>query len=49
MTVEDPTGMTGVAVTGKNAKDAYDLSGRKVAHRKNGAVFVIDGKKILVK
>jgi hypothetical protein len=47
--VEDPTGITGVAVTGKNAEGAYDLSGRKVAHRKNGAVFVIDGKKILVK
>lgn len=49
VTVEDPTGMTGVPVTGKNAKDVYDLSGRKVARRKNGAVFVIDGKKILVK
>ena len=49
ITVEDPTAITGVAATNKNINGAYDLSGRKVTHRKNGAVFVIDGKKVLVK
>lgn len=49
ITVEDPTAITGVAATNKKINGAYDLSGRKVTHRKNGAVFVIDGKKVLVK
>jgi hypothetical protein len=49
ITVEDATAITGVAATNKNINGAYDLSGRKVTHHKNGAVFVIDGKKVLVK
>lgn len=49
ITVEDPTAIMGVAATNKNINGAYDLSGRKVTHHKNGAVFVIDGKKVLVK
>jgi len=49
ITVEDPTAITGVAASSKNTEGAYDLTGRKVTHRKKGAVFVIDGKKVLVK
>lgn len=49
ITVEDPTSITGVGVVNTKTKDAYDLSGRKVTHHKNGAIFVIDGKKVLVK
>lgn len=49
VTVEDPTAVAGVAATVKKTGVAYDLSGRKVTHLKDGAVFVIDGKKVLVK
>ena len=49
VTVEDPTAILGVAATSKKTDGAYDLSGRKVTHHKNGAIFVIDGKKVLVK
>lgn len=50
ITVEDPTAIMGVAAaSSKKIEGAYDLTGRKVTHRKNGAVFVIDGKKVLVK
>jgi len=49
ITVEDPTALAGVAASIKKTEGAYDLSGRKVSHHKNGAVFVIDGKKVLVK
>lgn len=49
ITVEDPTAITGIASSGKKTEGAYDLTGRKVTHLKNGAVFVIDGKKVLVK
>ena len=49
ITVEDPTAIPGVSASNNNTEGAYDLTGRKVTHRKNGAVFVIDGKKILVK
>jgi hypothetical protein len=49
VTVEDATAITGVASSDKKTEGAYDLSGRKVTHHKNGAVFVIDGKKVLVK
>jgi len=45
----DPTALAGVAASIKKTEGAYDLSGRKVSHHKNGAVFVIDGKKVLVK
>ena len=49
ITVEDPTALNGVTATAKTTADAFDLAGRKVTHLKNGAVFVIDGKKVLVK
>lgn len=49
ITVEDPTAIMGVAALNKKSDGAYDLAGRKITHRKNGAVFVIDGKKVLVK
>lgn len=49
ITVEDPTAINSVPATGKTANSAYDLAGRKVTHLKNGVVFVIDGKKVLVK
>jgi len=49
ITVEDPTAITGIAATNRNTDGAYDLAGRKITHCKNGAVFVIDGKKVLVK
>ena len=49
ITVEDPTAITGVAASNQETEGAYDLAGRKVTHLKNGAVFVIDGKKVLVK
>lgn len=49
ITVEDPTAIKGVSATGKTAEAAFDIAGRKVTHLKDGAVFVIDGKKVLVK
>ena len=49
ITVEDPTALNGVTANVKTADAAFDLAGRKVTHLKNGAVFVIDGKKVLVK
>ena len=49
VTVEDPTAINGVAATNQKTEGAYDLTGRKVTHLKNGAVFVLDGKKVLVK
>lgn len=49
ITVEDPTAITGVSASSPKTKGAYDLTGRKVTHPQNGAVFVIDGKKVLVK
>ncbi|MBO4841468.1 MAG: hypothetical protein J5524_10280 [Bacteroidaceae bacterium] len=49
VTVEDPTAINGVSADAKNADSAYDMAGRKVTHLKDGAVFVIDGKKVLVK
>ena len=49
ITVEDPTAVKGVSATGKAADAAFDIAGRKVIHLKNNAVFVLDGKKVLVK
>ena len=49
ITVEDPTAVKGVPATGKAADAAFDIAGRKVTHLKNNAVFVLDGKKVLVK
>lgn len=49
VTVEDPTAINGVSATVKTTNAAYDLGGRKVTHLKNGAIFVIDGKKVLVR
>jgi hypothetical protein len=49
ITVEDADAMMGVGAINMTKDGAYDLSGRKVSHQKNGAVFVLDGKKVLVK
>jgi len=49
ITVEDPTAINGVSANVKAGDAAYDIAGRKVTHLKNGAIFVIDGKKVLVK
>ena len=49
ITVEDATAIVGVNATRTSADGIFDLTGRKVTHRKKGAVFVIDGKKVLVK
>lgn len=49
ITVEDPTAINGVSGAVKTASSAYDMAGRKVTHLKNNAVFVLDGKKVLVK
>ena len=49
VTVEDPTAINGVSGAVKTAGSAFDMAGRKVTHLKNNAVFVLDGKKVLVK
>ena len=49
VTVEDPTAINGVSANVKPSDATYDMSGRKVTHLKNGAVFVIDGQKVMVK
>lgn len=49
VTVEDPTAINGVSANVKPSDATYDMSGRKVTRLKNGAVFVIDGQKVMVK
>lgn len=49
VTVEDPTAINGVSANVKPSDATYDMSGRKVTHLKDGAVFVIDGQKVMVK
>ena len=44
-----PSGITDIEAEGMKADTIYDLNGRRVAHPVSGGIYILNGKKILVK